>query len=1336
MELDKSTSKGHSTNRTQIKRETSKIMFDTSGSESYMKLTPHFSEETSPKSRPQVRSMVLPVTFTDSEEEPSSPIQKARYLSPRQNIAQSLSEMNEVSFDHPTHKVGPIRSSGPSSRFQRRYSTSASLRQRRLKARSHSMHGFINDLPKLKARDFILSLGVTEEAKQQTPSPKNDTAKMSTEREQFHKTLSAKDLRIKELEEKLAVQKFTALNESQRMNLKIEQLIHSEKIKTAKLDSVHKEKSGLEIALANSEEANKALEIKETEQRKTVQKLELKFKGLEERLRLLKKENKQEATVSKSFVDTLQVELEALESKLKTQAAKLHNEKESSNKLRCELEKKSTTLEQIANQNSKLKSTVTNLESRLKAKEINDNEFDQLKETNNRLRLEMSELQVEEESLKDQMKTEIQLKQNLEARIIQIENSHVESNKTKIANAVKDQKMKIERLVNEVTRLKKELEMALEKEQELQSQLHRSQKTSMQCQLEKDEAIMALKRQQSAKLHSVENDHRAEMKQKMRKLHQLESEKTILEAKYSALNKQLSIIENSNTKTLNIQNNTIKSLEESLAQTRGKLLEAKEKLQLQTEAAEVSKDEHRRFQERLKEQDRELSVQKNWLVKKTALEDRINGLEKQLKDQQSKNTNLELDKEKFQMRMKSSEERLHLMQEQRARSLRIQQQTIEQLEKQTENTRKLNQQFAEKLKETEKKVQGAHMENAKKAKGESSESPESKVKWKGKVENEISSPKDTENPEGDRASHSKTYQDRSSREHKLIAKLTEQVKNLKKRNKDAGKAVKKLFRRNEALEAKLKKINRVRGQVSKALQWILQSLERELSQLKTQLNGYEKGSDSWIQTNSSIMNLEKMCEIWRKNKRDLRMEWSPQKPSFSPAKPAVQNQKLSRGIDKLGYSSGGIGEREPGSEMEQSSGFSPDIEVKSLIQELDVAKELTIIQEALGEIWLQPENGGSQNQIFNKITRLQVDLEKISARIGAAREEAAKTLKKYNEIKFDVSQKIKRLKQSSTSLQFNLNTSLDGALDDLKARLEEKPSKLSPSKRANLQEEYDGLKQKKMQLEVRSKELQKLESQLSSTSKAILELTSASEQALKKRLLISSLISDSSSLMKPRVKIPKIKVEQKLRDNASPSTRPIPSCPHCESRNKVDFNECKDSEFLVNCWNCKKVFFVEQNYTSTFLNYPDPSPRAMSPLSQHGPLNPWQLSSPKHNTKSDQSFQLLSDRSTMSKMYNKVCIKGLVAAVRSDLQLLASFYSTVFVGFEVEAQIFTQGDVEVSLDSPVTMNQINEMKMMIKLLHTGKHKVSQFVGQLEDVTIDGVRDLSGAELYTTCHSPV
>ena len=61
-----------------------------------------------------------------------------------------------------------------------------------------------------------------------------------------------------------------------RMKLKIEQLIHSEKVKTAKLDSVNEEKSRFEIVLANSEEANKALETKETEQRKTVQKLELK----------------------------------------------------------------------------------------------------------------------------------------------------------------------------------------------------------------------------------------------------------------------------------------------------------------------------------------------------------------------------------------------------------------------------------------------------------------------------------------------------------------------------------------------------------------------------------------------------------------------------------------------------------------------------------------------------------------------------------------------------------------------------------------------------------------------------------------------------------------------------------------------------------------------------------------------------------------------------------------------------------------------------------------------------------------------------------------------------
>merc|ERR1719233_2296339 len=82
--------------------------------------------------------------------------------------------------------------------------------------------------------------------------------------------------------------------------------------------------------------------------------------------------------------------------------------------------------------------------------------------------------------------------------------------------------------------------------------------------------------------------------------------------------------------------------------------------------------------------------------------------------------------------------------------------------------------------------------------------------------------------------------------------------------------------------------------MNKALVWILQSLDRELSELKLQLGRCEQGSKSWNQTKASILKLEKMCEGWRKTQQDLNTEQSsetkPVKLARNKSEPKARNQ--------------------------------------------------------------------------------------------------------------------------------------------------------------------------------------------------------------------------------------------------------------------------------------------------------------------------------------------------------------------------------------------------------------------------------------------------------------
>jgi len=233
-------------------------------------------------------------------------------------------------------------------KFKTRYSTSAIPSR----ANSNMMRGFMNAFP-----DIVLFSSDDEDVSLVEASKK--------ELNELRKKLSDKDENIKELEEKLMMQKFEGLNECQAVKLEMEQLIADNKVKTENLDDSNKKISNLESALGNAEDTIKILKAREVELQNKMKKMDLNFKRLTEKMHTVEQEKEHEITVKQSFADNLKWEMETLSSKLKIKIVNLQHEKAISDQLRVELANKSIKIEKLAQDSSNLKATMESLQSQL-----------------------------------------------------------------------------------------------------------------------------------------------------------------------------------------------------------------------------------------------------------------------------------------------------------------------------------------------------------------------------------------------------------------------------------------------------------------------------------------------------------------------------------------------------------------------------------------------------------------------------------------------------------------------------------------------------------------------------------------------------------------------------------------------------------------------------------------------------------------------------------------------------------------------------------------------------------------------------------------------------------
>jgi len=695
--------------------------------------------------------------------------------------------------------------------------------------------------------------------------------------EELEVTVTQKELKIKELEEQLVVQKFDAQSKEQKLRLELEQVTVSEKMRRESVALLEDKLTDKNKTLIKLEELLRKAKAKNVELQEQIQKLELEKKSQQDRLRIAEQDKEHIDEVFKSTQGIMQIELDALQGKLKNQLKKLHQEEENSNTIRAQLRTKSLDVEWLSTEKTNMQNKIVDLEKRLESSKNGEKELDELNDTKRKLRFEVEELRNTNDSLKQSLKMEKQLVADLEKRIAKMESAHMSDEKMIHSSTSKnlvnkyenmDNRLQIERLEGQVSKLKEDLVTSEENIQSLRERLQAAEESALKSRLEKDETILAMKRAQSSKQLEVEENKNSELKEQKKLLQQAEAANTLLEAKLSAIRTQLSVLENAKAKTLEIQKGTINSLEKMLQETQEKLRDTRESLGKQTEFAERMRMESRHLEEEKARMDVRLKARDKELKQKALLREDLKNVECKLRELTTQKTLIELEKNQLQTKLQSLEEQVTLMKEQRVQSMRIQRETIDQLEKHEKDTSKRNQKLQESNKEFETKIRVLEGE---------------KLHAKHKLE--LSELKLDEGNEGGSSSEKKNSEptsvlaDEASEANKKMfeseketsAKLTEAVNDLKQKNKEGGKALKVLLKRKKQLETQLKRMHILCEQMAKIQQKIVRVLERELETWQRRsTDNLSPGGRNKV--DSETKKLKKRLETEKKLLRELYVE--------------------------------------------------------------------------------------------------------------------------------------------------------------------------------------------------------------------------------------------------------------------------------------------------------------------------------------------------------------------------------------------------------------------------------------------------------------------------------
>jgi len=1219
--------------------------------------------------------------------------------------------------------------------------------------------------------------------------------------DRLQETVEDKERRIAELKDQISKERFQATSKSQKLRLEIEKLEMYKTRYTQETEQLGANKTTLEGRLAKAQD--KIIQLREQ-----VQRLELDKQGLEQRLRIANDEMAHVKNLNTASKETTEIELKSLRSKLKSQASLLQQEEEVNSSLREQLNKaRWDTAKDESN-----KATIQSLEKQLELFRQGDKDLAKLMETNRQLRFELEELRPQKQKLDQALKRERKKNDELEQQIQDMERDAKRRNKSygRAKSPRGGDSAQASRLKQDLRDAKQEKGVLEAKYKNLEAQL-KVLETSKTTTLEIQRNMINSLKSTSERLSEAKLNATKKLEAEVERLHKTIEEYRQGETRYESkikmlgsdkrtLEEQLQIAESSAKQDAGVSGQERKrfkkqlgTLREQVSETRERNVELEAQLRVTKETLTLVETQKRTIASQLAqfeakppetdEQERKLRKQVMELRQQLdaakldtlAKQQGAAKLEDLLQQAESENRVLTKQLEGFKRRAPKAKD-LAAAEKERLKA------KVKTLESQLKESRGKAFQL-ESAGRTSESLVGALQEQLA---VQEQECQQAKTEAKRLKRETQAHNVQTEAWEKERAGLKAKLLREQSKEHKAtkeMSKTVEELEALMKEQKDLGapmlldlkrqnsetkQKLEKAEAVNRALGQKIKRFQRLRSQMVKIQSKIIKALERELGQSK--MGDLKEGTDSWRKAHADRRKLERRVD----SEKQILVELQNLGDETNDVKAPERNRPKSpvtRTIRGERPTSPSFSMSRTQTDMEASA--DPERRVSELKGKLNVERELSKVIANFQHLRQKIATTGATKELLQGVKQYIYTLNLIQDRLSSARKEASLELQLFQGMKTKVMRQITTVRRSSSTLAMREGetTRLNSTIANLRKQLGN--SRLKTDKKAKLAAELAGLELKKQQAEMRSAELRSMQSKLTRLESSIGELTNLQETALKEQLRITTLVNEARALAKredPNAdlddsELTRLGTEPQSVVTSMPHTRRgsltisqsgkfKPCCPHCNTLNTVDYDAYEGLSFQVNCWNCDKLFLIDQFPRSASkahvgpLSSPIPAvilDRATaSPRSVRDPReSPRKLSRIQRRKNSRQQASLsdaerlkiganlrgrtqpqqqrASNQKKRGDSYPRIEVRGLPPSLIKKNQLLQVFFNETMKPGAVVAWEQTSGtSLLVQTREPSTQKDILRMQGSIGRLKEAMRKRAHFYEEeLDKITFHG-----------------
>jgi len=495
---------------------------------------------------------------------------------------------------------------------------------------------------------------------------------------------------------------------------------------------------------------------------------------------------------------------------------------------------------------------------------------------------------------------------------------------------------------------------------------------------------------------------------------------------------------------------------------------------------------------------------------------------------------------------------------------------------------------------------------------------------------------------------------------------------LTEKNREGRKLLVVLLKTKKKLEARLKRKDKLRNHISNIQKKFITLLERELERNEQSLNNNMSTKDR-IKVDSDIQKFKTRLEAERKIHREL-LTWGAKSNSLSNCT-EPQNQIP-------------LGESPDNFNKEEDERMDREDRVKLLLEELDVANDVSRLKNNFEQI--KGQTFGSYNDYYIQILNLKDKLHLTSQRIESAREKAQKSLDFYRSTKLKLNNKLLMITES---LLLEVMSQLKHWHESLRSQIEDKVGDSTGKKPSA---ELESLELKKKEMNHKFHNCIAFLKTLSRVDALVLQLTNASEHALKEQWNISDMFPSLEDLLSKHDEereqgIAVVAGRHTRTGSIIHSNRTIlkPSCSWCQARNIVGHNFSVRSRFQVICWKCHKYFLVDQS--AQYL--PPDHHRSVSTVSGYT----WQPKVPRFRLPFSKRRSSTVSMPPISRMFERVRISGLPYSILRFTDVLSVFCNEVFSRHEIKSRETSRnGELTISLMNPISSKQIIEIQKIAK----------------------------------------